>query len=54
MGLLKDCVQGDRKHPFEPVALPVHGCWEPFAQVAVDFAETKHGSGSHANLGWDS
>lgn len=39
-------------HPFEPVALPVHGCWQPFALIA--FAETKLDSGSHANFGWDS
>ena len=51
-GLLKDCEGGAHKHPFEPVALPVHGCWQPF--LAVAFAETKPDSGSRANLGWDS
>jgi hypothetical protein len=53
MGLLKDWVRGDHKHPFEPVALPVHGCWQPFAAAA--FAETKPDSGFRANLvGWGS
>jgi len=64
-GLLKDCERGDHKHPFEPVALPVHGCWQPsvavaaFAEMkpfAVAFAEGKPDSGSRANqvAGWDS
>jgi len=56
MGLLKDWVRGDHKHPFEPVALPVHGCWQPFAAAAAAvFAETKPDSGFRANLvGWGS